>query len=643
MLALLEIGIHFNGKYLFEDISFLIRADDKIGLIGKNGAGKSTLLKVISGTLEPDEGELAMPNDIKIGYLPQEMHHQEGNTVWQEAKSAFVELNTIESNLEKVHIEMAERTDFESESYFNLLDRADHLQTEFGNLGGYEADGNTEKILKGLGFDPADFQRQTSEFSGGWRMRVELAKILLQKPNVILLDEPTNHLDIESIKWLEIFLSNYNGAVILVSHDRVFLDTITNRTVEISKNRIYDYAGNYTKYVAYREEMVTLQASTAENLAKRRAELERFVERFKAKASKATQAQSRMKMLEKMDTVEIDDRDNSAIHFRFPEPPRSGDIVMETFDVHKSFGDKQVLKGLDFILERGKKVAFVGKNGEGKTTFLKILADAEKATKGEIKIGHNVKIGYYAQNQTDTLDVEYTVFDVIDKVATGDARLKIRSLLGAFLFRGDDIEKKVKVLSGGEKGRLALAKLLLEPYNLLILDEPTNHLDMKSKDILKEALVAYGGAMVVVSHDRDFLSGLTDDVYEFKNGKIRHYAGDMKYYTDKRKEEDALESAQQSQNKQNAKNEAVKTVSAPVENQDEKKERQKKAKKFQKMIDDLETEIASIDKELKTIEAEIANGHHHPINLKRYEELKKKSEVKTTEWEDLSLQMEELV
>ncbi|RLD53397.1 MAG: ABC transporter ATP-binding protein, partial [Bacteroidetes bacterium] len=506
MISINKLSIHFTGTDLFSDISFMINDRDRIGLTGKNGSGKTTLLNIIAGELRPQEGEIIIPNNTRLGYLPQEKTTESELTVYKEALNAFEEIHQLEQKIEKLSAEIAHRTDYESKEYDILIHKLSDANEHFQMIGGDTMEADTEKVLMGLGFKRSDFTRPVNEFSSGWQMRVELAKILLSKPDVVLLDEPTNHLDIESIQWLEEFLKTYPGAVVMVSHDRAFLDAVTKRTIEISNSKIYDYKAGYSAYIKMREERLGLQKALYTNQQKEIKEIEQFIERFRYKSTKAKQVQSRIKMLDKMEQIEIDDMDNSAIHFRFPPAPRSGKVVIGTEGLSKSYGDLDVLDLIELSIIKGDKVAFVGKNGEGKSTLSRIIVRDLDHT-GELKYGHNTQIGYFAQNQGEFLDPNKTVFETLDDIATGDIRKRVRGILGAFLFSGETIDKKVKVLSGGEKSRLAIAKLLLEPVNLLVLDEPTNHLDMQSKDILKSALLQFDGTLIIVSHDRDFLQG----------------------------------------------------------------------------------------------------------------------------------------
>jgi ATP-binding cassette subfamily F protein 3 len=526
MISVNNLSIHFTGTDLFNSVSFQVNSRDRIGLVGKNGSGKTTLLNIISGNLAPQQGEVIVPADASIGYLRQEMETNSVRTVFDEAITAFDEMLKLEKKILRLNEQIADRTDYESQEYHQLIHEVSEANDRFQLIGGQSMEGETEKVLLGLGFVRSDFNRPVAEFSSGWQMRIELAKILLSKPDIILLDEPTNHLDIESIQWLEAFLTDYFGAVLMVSHDRAFLDNVTKRTVEIELGKIYDYKASYSGYVKMREERLARQIAQYNNQQNQVRQIERFVERFRYKNTKARQVQSKIKMLDKMEEIEIEEFDKSAISFRFPPSPRAGKVVLEGIKLSKSYGDHLVLKDLDFAIINADRVAFVGKNGEGKTTLSKVIVK-ELEHRGTLKYGHNVQIGYFAQNQGDYLDPEKTVFETIDDVAVGEMRKQVRGLLGSFLFGGDTIDKKVKVLSGGEKSRLSLAKLLLTPANLLVLDEPTNHLDMQSKDILKNALLQYDGTLIVVSHDRDFLQGLTNKVYEFGNKRIREHLGDI--------------------------------------------------------------------------------------------------------------------
>ena len=536
MISINNLTVEFSAKTLFDNINYVINPKDKIALVGKNGAGKSTMLKIIAGLQSPTSGTVAIPTDVTVGYLPQQMILEDDVTVMEEASKAFEHVHQQQHELDKLNTELSERSDYDSESYAKLID---HISTLTEQLAYYNADNciaEAEKTLTGLGFERSDFQRPTSEFSGGWRMRIELAKILLRRPDVLLLDEPTNHLDIESIQWLENFLMTKAKAVVLVSHDRAFIDNVTNRTIEISLGKIYDYSVNYSKFVQLRQERIEQQMRAYQNQQKQIADTEAFIERFRYKATKAVQVQSRMKQLAKIERIEVDEVDNSRLNLRFPPAPRSGDYPLILDNVGKAYGDHQVFDHATFTIKRGEKVAFVGKNGEGKSTLVKCIMGEIPYT-GTLKIGHNVKIGYFAQNQAQMLDGDITVFDTIDRVAVGDIRTKIRDILGAFMFGGEASDKKVKVLSGGEKTRLAMIRLLLEPVNLLILDEPTNHLDMKTKDILKQALMDFDGTLIVVSHDRDFLDGLVTKVYEFGNQRVKeHLCGIYEFLETKKME-----------------------------------------------------------------------------------------------------------
>lgn len=534
MISVDGLTVEFGGTFLFKDISFVINEKDRIAVMGKNGAGKSTLLKIIAGERTPSAGRVSSPKDTVIAYLPQHLMSENNRTVFDEASQAFSHVFAMQKEIEDINNELTTRTDYESESYFQLIEKVSTLSEKFYSIEETNFDAEVEKILLGLGFEREDFTRLTNEFSGGWRMRIELAKILLQKPDLILLDEPTNHLDIESVQWLEEFLISSAKAVIVISHDRAFVDNITNRTIEITMGRVYDYKANYTNYLELRKERRIHQQKNYEEQQRMIADNQEFIDRFKGTYSKTTQVQSRVKMLEKLTIVEIDEEDSSALKLRFPPSPRSGSYPVILENMGKKYGDKTVFKNASLTIERGDKVAFVGKNGEGKSTLIKAIM-SEIDFEGSLTIGHNVKIGYFAQNQASLLDEDITIFQTIDDVAVGEIRTKIRDILGAFMFSGDDITKKVKVLSGGEKTRLAMIKLLLEPVNLLILDEPTNHLDMRTKDILKSALQDFDGTMILVSHDRDFLVGLATKTYEFGNKRVKEHLGDINYFLEQKK------------------------------------------------------------------------------------------------------------
>lgn len=650
MISINNLGVEFSAKPLFTDISFVINKTDKMALVGKNGAGKSTLLKILAGEQSPTSGSISKPNEVTIGYLPQQMKLADSTTLIEETRKAFNDILSINEEIERITIKLGEFDDYESEEYNNLLTRLDYLNERAAIEGSNNVDAEIERTLTGLGFTRSDFDRPTSEFSGGWRMRIELAKILLRRPDVLLLDEPTNHLDIESIQWLESFLQTKAKAVVLVSHDRAFLDNVTKRTLEISCGKAYDYKVNYSKFVELRKERVEQQMRAYENQQKQIADIEDFIERFRYKATKAVQVQSRIKQLEKIVPIEVDEVDRSHLNLKFPPAPRSGDFPLIVENVRKAYGNHEVFSNVEFTLRRGDKVAFVGKNGEGKSTLVKCIMN-QIPYDGNLKIGHNVKIGYFAQNQAQLLDEYLTVFETIDNVAVGDMRTKVRDLLGAFMFVGEDIDKKVKVLSGGERTRLAMIKLLLEPVNFLILDEPTNHLDIKTKDILKNAIADFNGTVVVVSHDRYFLDGLVSKVYEFGGGKVRENLGGIYDFLHK-KQIDSL--AELNIVKPDTKPEAQ--PSSPIETVEEKtqskpnaklsyaeqKERQKMLSKAEKDVKKAEENIASLEKEQAEYEAKIAAGDASAETLEQYSKITKNLENSMSLWELAQMQLDEL-
>jgi len=634
MLNIHNLSVSFGGEYLFKEIAFRLNAGDRVGLIGKNGAGKSTLLKLLSKEMSPDSGTLATEKDIKIGCLKQDLDFEYGRSVLDEAYEAFVELKDLEQKLEHINLQLAERTDYESDVYNQLIIDLNDLTHQYEVHGGYNYQGQTERILLGLGFKREDFNKSTDTFSGGWRMRIELAKLLLQNNDVLLLDEPTNHLDIDSILWLEQFLLNFTGALVLVSHDRMFLDNVTNRTIEISLGRIYDYNKPYTKYLKLRDEIKAQQLSARKNQEKEIQQTERLIDKFRAKSSKASMAQSLIKKLDKMERIEVDEDDLSAMKLRFPISVTPGKVIFEMEELSKSYGSKEVLNGVDIILERDSKTAFVGQNGQGKTTLAKILV-GELEYQGRLKAGHNVEIGYFAQNQMDYLDGNKTILDTMIDAANEKNRSKVRDILGSFLFSGDDVDKYVKVLSGGERNRLALAKMLLQPFNVLVMDEPTNHLDIKSKHVLKEALKQFEGTLVVVSHDRDFLQGLTNKVYEFKEKKIKEYLGDIDYFLEQRKVEDfrEIEKKQIDSKKKEKRN-----------NKPSGYESQKKLKSLKNKLSSLEGNIAALEKEIARIDHDLLMDYDATIAIPdffdSYQAKKKELEELMTNWEKITLELE---
>ena len=655
MVSINNLSVEFSAKSLFDNISYVINRKDKIALVGKNGAGKSTMLKIISGLQQPTSGTVSAPQDVTIGYLPQQMEISDTLTVIEEVRKAFSHVDEMKARLDRLNNELATRTDYKSDSYQELIEQMTSLSEILAIEESENSIAEMEKTLIGLGFDRKDFNRPTSEFSGGWRMRIELAKILLQRPDVLLLDEPTNHLDIESIQWLEQFLVTKANAVVLVSHDRAFIDNVTNRTIEISLGKIYDYSVNYSKFVALRQERIEQQMRAYQNQQKQIQDTEDFIERFRYKATKSVQVQSRIKQLAKIERIEVDEVDTSHLNLRFPPAPRSGDYPVIADNVGKSYGDHQVFDGATFTIKRGEKVAFVGKNGEGKSTLVKCIMGEIPFT-GNLKIGHNVKIGYFAQNQAQLLDGELTVFDTIDRVAVGDIRLKIRDILGAFMFGGEASDKKVKVLSGGEKTRLAMIRLLLEPVNLLILDEPTNHLDMKTKDILKQAIKDFNGTVIVVSHDREFLDGLVEKVYEFGGGKVRECLGGIYEFLEKKK----LASLQElelskspttgAKSSQPAASDQQKKPAEPAKSPEprqaklsyaEQKERDKMVRRARKKVEEAESAITEIEQQIADIETEMASGVYDAELVERHTSLQKKLENAMSVWELATLELEE--
>ena len=641
MVTVDNISVAFGGFDLFSGVSFMINARDRIGLTGRNGAGKSTLLKIIHGMMKPSSGSLAIPSGTSTGYLPQQMKLSDSTSIMDETLKAFSDLREMEKRMHLVSEQISAREDHNSDEYLGLCDRLTDLQEQYRIRGGDRYIAEAEQALAGLGFERNQFDQPSSTLSGGWRMRIELAKILLAQPSVILLDEPTNHLDIVSIQWLEAYLLSYPGALVVVSHDRAFLDNVCNRTLELSLGKIYDYRVSYSKYVELRKERREHQLAAWKNQQKMIGDNEKFIERFRYKNTKAVQVQSRIKKLEKLDRIEVEEEDTSAITIRFAPAPRSGTIVIETEELSKSYGNHEVLRDIDFIIERQEKIAFVGRNGEGKTTFARIIM-GELDYRGKLKKGHNLNIGYFAQNQDELLDESLTVFQTIDNVARGEIRAKIRDILGAFLFSGEEIDKKVSVLSGGERSRLALIKLLLEPYNLLILDEPTNHLDMRSKDILKQALVKYDGTLIVVSHDRDFLDGLAEKIYEFRNKKIREFNGGVYEFLEKRKIENLK--AIEAKDVLSAKTQKEKKSGNKVQYL-QKKEYEKELRKRQKVLAGIEEEISRLENTKAGMDARL-EAHDTDISdhafFKEYEEINRLINKEMINWEKASTELERL-
>ena len=636
MLNIHNLSVSFAGEFLFEEISFRLNPGDKVGLIGKNGAGKSTLLRLLSKEMHPDTGVIASDKEVKIGFLKQDIDFEKGRTVLDEAYQAFQEIKQLELQLEEINEQLAERNDYESETYNQLMVDLSEVTHRYEILGGYNYQGDTEKVLLGLGFKRKDFENATETFSGGWRMRIELAKLLLQNNDVLLLDEPTNHLDIESIIWLEQFLKSYTGAVVIVSHDKMFLDNVTNRTIEISLGRLYDYNKPYSKYLVLRQEMREQQLSAQKNQEREIQQAERLIEKFRAKSTKASMAQSLIKKLDKMERIEVDEEDNSVMNVRFPISVQPGKVVIEGNNLGKNYGEKKVLENVDLMVERASKIAFVGQNGQGKTTLAKMIV-GELEHSGHLKLGHNVQLGYFAQNQADYLEENKTIHDLMLDAANESNRTKVRDILGSFLFRGDDVDKQVKVLSGGERNRLALAKMLLQPFNVLVMDEPTNHLDIKSKNVLKEALNNFEGTLILVSHDRDFLQGLTEKVYEFRDGEVKEFLGDIDDYLEKR----------------NAMNFRA------IEKRTEKKEEEKLEKRDkatndyqeQKRLKSLKNKLGSIEKKITTLEEEIGEMDYKllmeydqtvadPTFFDNYHKKKELLNGLMQEWENMSNELE---
>lgn len=673
MISVDNLTVSFGGWDLFKDISFLINPKDRIGLVGKNGAGKSTMLKVLTGEQPPSSGGVSHNGDCTIGYLPQQMKVADTTTLYAETEAAFGEVIDLEKEIAHLTEQITVRTDYESKEYETLLHRLNDCNDRFQILGGLNREAEIEKTLLGLGFKRSDFTRATSEFSGGWRMRIELAKLLLRRPSLFLLDEPTNHLDIESIEWLESYLKEYNGAVVLISHDRAFLDNVTTRTIEISLGKATDYKVPYSRYVELRNERRQQQMAAYLNQQKMIEQTEDFIERFRYKPTKSNQVQSRIKQLEKIERIEIEEEDLATLNIKFPPAPRSGQVVVEAKEAGKSFGEKHVFSDATFTIERGEKVALVGRNGEGKTTFARLVIGESEPSRGVVRVGHNVHIGYYAQNQDDLMNGDFTVFDTLDRVAVGDVRTKLRDILGAFLFRGEDIDKKVKVLSGGERARLAMARLMLEPYNLLVLDEPTNHMDMRSKDILKNALQKYNGTVIVVSHDREFLDGLVDKVYEFRDGRVKEHLGGIYDFLRDRQLESMREldranssaavAAQSSgpgtnpvpgnrskgtagKSPANGATSPAKPALSGKELYTLKREADKQLRKAERDVEQAEEQIMALEKQIAGMDKQMADPAAHGIDLSdgtlyaQYNELKDQLSKLTYRWEELNIELE---
>lgn len=634
MLNIHNLSMSFQGQFLFEDIAFRLGAGDRVGLIGKNGAGKSTLLKILSKEIEPDTGQIATHKNLSIGFLKQDIDFSFGRTILEEAYEAFKDIMELEAKIEDINKQLVERTDYESDYYHQLMVDLNDFQHQYDIIGGYNYEGETEKILQGLGFKRDDFDKLTDTFSGGWRMRIELAKLLLQNHDILLLDEPTNHLDIESIIWLEEFLKGFAGAVVIVSHDKMFLDNVTNRTIEISLGRIYDYKKPYSQYLILRNEIKEQQLASQKNQQKQIEHTERLIERFRAKATKASMAQSLIKKLDRMERIEVDEDDERVMTLNFPVSVVPGKVVVEARQISKSYGDLEVLRNIDLSVERQNKIAFVGQNGQGKSTLAKIIV-GELSHEGHVKLGHNVQIGYFAQNQAEYLDGDKTVLDTMIDAATEENRSKVRDILGSFLFRGEDVEKYVKVLSGGERNRLALAKLLLQPFNVLVMDEPTNHLDIISKNVLKNALNKFEGTLIIVSHDRDFLQGLVRSVYEFKDHKIKEYLGDIDFYLEQRNVENLREVE---------KRDVVKE--APKESHKPTYESQRKLRTLTNKLSNVEAKISQYEKDIKAMDVRLETAYDQtvadPTFFDQYETKRKELDELMSTWETIHEELEQI-
>ena len=640
MISIDNVTIQFGGFNLFDGISFQLNRGDRVGLVGRNGAGKTTLLNLIAGFQKPDGGSVVRSGELDIGYLPQQMKHFGSRSLYDETLQAFSHILDMEKEMERLSRRLEERTDYESADYMKLIEKLSMLNERFEMLGGNSIHADIEQTLVGLGFSQDDMSRSVREFSGGWRMRIELAKILLRKPDYILLDEPTNHLDIDSIQWLENYLSAYSGGVLVISHDRVFLDRVTNRTLDLTLGNLHDYKVGYSEYVRLKEERIEHQMASYQNQQKMIRDTEKFIERFRYKATKAVQVQSRIKQLSKLDRIEVEEEDKLDMNLRFPAAPRSGKVVVEIEGLGKRYGEHEVLKGVDLLLQRGEKVAFVGRNGEGKTTLSRVIVGELEHT-GKMKRGHNVELGYFAQNQDELMDGNRTVFETVDAVAVGDIRTKIRDILGAFLFRGEDVDKKVRVLSGGERSRLAMAVMILQPFNLLVLDEPTNHLDMRSKDILKNALLQYEGTLILVSHDREFLDGLVDKVYEFRDRGVKEYLGGIFDFLEKRK----IDSIREIERKSSPSQKSVSTdKGAGGKTYQQKKEFDRKLRKAERRVRELESEIGELEVELEGMDRIMAEPGHidDPSVFTAYEEKRKKLDGMLEKWEEASGELDNL-